>query len=222
MQQDFFAYIDSIATPTDFRIQYNSWFDNMMRITDDNILSSFQAVDQNLSETGVRPLESYVVDDGWNQYRQSSGTLSRQDDIEKNGPVTDVNTAGFWQFNSKFPQGLTPSSELVQAFGSNFGVWIGPRGGYNYYSTLADIITAAGNGSKAGGSIDVADSRYVKKFQEMAIQWMKDYKVNYWKWDGFAALFIVGNIVFPQLCHALMPKGGLIFLPIYFFTLFGA
>ena len=39
---------------------------------------------------------------------------------------------------------------------------------------------------------------------------------------AFAALFIVGNIVFPQLCHALIPKGGLIFLPIYFFTLIGA
>ena len=38
----------------------------------------------------------------------------------------------------------------------------------------------------------------------------------------FAAAFIVGNIVFPQLCHAFLPKGGLIFLPIYFFTLIGA
>lgn len=38
----------------------------------------------------------------------------------------------------------------------------------------------------------------------------------------FAALFIAGNIVFPQLCHVLIPKGGLIFLPIYFFTLIGA
>ena len=37
----------------------------------------------------------------------------------------------------------------------------------------------------------------------------------------FAALFIIGNIVLPQLCH-LMPHGGLIFLPIYFFTLIGA
>lgn len=36
-----------------------------------------------------------------------------------------------------------------------------------------------------------------------------------------AALFVVGNILFPQLCH-LIPQGGLIFLPIYFFTLFGA
>ena len=37
----------------------------------------------------------------------------------------------------------------------------------------------------------------------------------------FAALFIVGNIVLPQLCH-LFPNGGLILLPIYFFTLIGA
>ena len=38
----------------------------------------------------------------------------------------------------------------------------------------------------------------------------------------FAALFIIGNIVVPQLCHAMIPHGGLIFLPIYFFTLIGA
>ena len=37
----------------------------------------------------------------------------------------------------------------------------------------------------------------------------------------FAALFILGNIVVPQLCH-LIPGGGLMFLPIYFFTLIGA
>ena len=37
----------------------------------------------------------------------------------------------------------------------------------------------------------------------------------------FALLFIVGNIVLPQLCH-LIPQGGLILLPIYFFTLIAA
>lgn len=36
-----------------------------------------------------------------------------------------------------------------------------------------------------------------------------------------AALFIAGNIVLPQLCH-LIPRGGLIWLPIYFFTLIAA
>lgn len=34
----------------------------------------------------------------------------------------------------------------------------------------------------------------------------------------FSALFIFGNIAFPQLCH-LVPMGGMILLPIYFFTL---
>ena len=36
-----------------------------------------------------------------------------------------------------------------------------------------------------------------------------------------AALFILGNIALPQLCH-LIPQGGMILLPIYFFTLIGA
>ena len=36
-----------------------------------------------------------------------------------------------------------------------------------------------------------------------------------------AALFVVGNIVLPQLAH-LVPQGGVTWLPIYFFTLIGA
>ena len=36
-----------------------------------------------------------------------------------------------------------------------------------------------------------------------------------------AALFIAGNIVLSQLCH-LIPQGGMILLPIYFFTLIAA
>ncbi len=47
-------------------------------------------------------------------------------------------------------------------------------------------MTKSGTGSKSGGSIDVADATYVQKFEEMAINWMHDYRVNYWKWDGFA------------------------------------
>lgn len=37
----------------------------------------------------------------------------------------------------------------------------------------------------------------------------------------FATLFVLGNMALPQLVH-LMPQGGLIWLPIYFFTLVGA
>ena len=38
---------------------------------------------------------------------------------------------------------------------------------------------------------------------------------------AFATLFIAGNIILPQLSH-LIPMGGMILLPIYFFTLIAA
>lgn len=180
VRTDFYSYIKSISKPSEFRIQYNSWFDNMMLIDENNILDSFKAVDKNLSATGVRPLDSYVVDDGWNNYNNTETSV----DLGRSG--TGKNADGFWTFNSKFPNKLSTSSALVEKLGSNFGVWVGPRGGYNFYGQLADIISKAGNGSAAGGSIDVADQRYVDNFQKLALQWMADYGVNYWKWDGYA------------------------------------
>lgn len=52
---------------------------------------------------------------------------------------------------------------------------------------------------------------------------LKLYSLNYTQAKTYlmAAAFIAGNIVLPQLCH-LIPQGGFIFLPIYFFTLIGA
>jgi hypothetical protein len=38
---------------------------------------------------------------------------------------------------------------------------------------------------------------------------------------AYAFLFVAGNIVLPQICH-LIPMGGQILLPIYFFTLIAA
>jgi hypothetical protein len=37
----------------------------------------------------------------------------------------------------------------------------------------------------------------------------------------FATIFIIGNLLLPQLCH-FVPSGGLMLLPIYFFTLIAA
>ena len=178
IQADFFEYIYSIATPSEFRIQYNSWFDNMMLISDESILESFIEIDQELNKAEVRPLDSYVVDDGWINYNDTYVV-----DAARAG--TTLNKSGFWEFNSKFPNELYPSSELANKFGSNFGLWVGPRGGYNFYGSLADIIAKAGKGTKAGGSIDVADRVYVENLTNMFCDFQDRFQVNYWKWDGF-------------------------------------
>lgn len=47
------------------------------------------------------------------------------------------------------------------------------------------------------------------------------YSFASWRTYFAAFIFILGNILVPQLCH-LVPDGGLIFLPLYFFTLVGA
>ena len=51
-------------------------------------------------------------------------------------------------------------------------------------------------------------------------------KLNYlslgnYKTYMLASIFVIGNLVFPQLAH-LIPQGGYILLPIYFFTLIAA
>ena len=48
-----------------------------------------------------------------------------------------------------------------------------------------------------------------------------NYKLNELRTYLFVSLFVAGNIILPQLCH-LIPNGGKIFLPIYFFTLFAS
>lgn len=167
VQADFFDYIDDISVPSEFRIQYNSWFDNMKTITDEKILKSYIEVDRELNNTEVRPLDSWVVDDGW------------QDSA--------ANAQGVWAFNEKFPNGFGPSSQLTHDFGSDFGVWIGPRGGYGGgVGTMAQSLVSQEKGSIAGGSIDVADRTYLEEYAKTVCDYQNRFHVNYWKWDGFA------------------------------------
>ena len=128
-------YLDYVAT-TPLRPEVLTTYNNLLEkyfFNADSIYDKGIEVNRELSNTGVRPLDSYVVDDGWNNYNDTHVV-----DAVRSG--TTLNQTGFWEFNSKFPNGLTPSSELVNNFGSNFGVWVGPRGGYNFYSSLADIL----------------------------------------------------------------------------------
>ncbi len=166
VQRSFFDYIRSISKPVKLRTQYNSWFDNMLNITEENVTSSFLEVDKALTKYGAPPLDSYVVDDGWNDYSR-----------------------GFWTFNSKFPYQLTPFANLAESFGSHFGVWVGPRGGYTTDTVkFANQIEKAGNGyvNKRAHDICVNSDKYVKKTGEMMLEFMDSFQLNYFKLDGFA------------------------------------
>ena len=166
VQKAFFAYIRSISKPVKLRLQYNSWYDNMLNINIQNITESFLSIDKGLTTNGTKPLDSYVMDDGWNDY-----------------------AADFWCFNKKFPNGLADFRDLSENLGSRFGLWLGPRGGYtNDTIKFARKIEKGGNGyvNKNAKDICVGSKKYVDRTDDMLLGFAKEYNLNYFKLDGFA------------------------------------
>lgn len=166
VQKAFFEYIRSISKPVKLRRQYNSWYDHMHNITRSNIYTSFLEIEKALTRVGEKPLDSYVVDDGWNDYSK-----------------------GFWCFNEKFPDELYPFTALTENLGSQFGLWIGPRGGYtNDTIKFAKHIQRAGNGYVNNQSKDicVGSEKYLDKLTEFMLSCQEKFNLNYWKIDGFA------------------------------------
>lgn len=165
IKSDFFDYIRDISLPFGFRIQYNSWYDHMMDIDSKNIFDSFFEIEKGLSQHGVPPVDSYVVDDGWNDY-----------------------TGDFWKFNGKFPNELYEASDTAKKLSSDFGLWLGPRGGYIHERTFGKNMEKAGTGgyNKKSRDVCVSHSGYVKSVTDLFIDYMDRFDINYWKLDGFA------------------------------------
>ena len=163
---DFFDYIRKISRPLRFRTQYNSWYDHMLNISAENIEGSFLEIEKGLTSVGSRPLDCFVVDDGWNDYQKN-----------------------FWCFNSKFPNELYPSAALARAFGSSFGLWLGPRGGYTRDTVkFARRIAESGNGyvNRRARDICVASGKYIDKVSALMLDYENRFGLSYWKLDGFA------------------------------------
>ena len=165
IRADFLSYIADIARPVSLRVQYNSWFDHMLDIDRDNIRHSFMEIEKGLTQNGVPPVDSYVVDDGWVDYDRD-----------------------FWGFNDKFPNELYEGAALAESFGSHFGLWLGPRGGYNRKTPgFGKRMQRAGKGGYNRRSHDVctADHRYQKNLTDLFLDYMTRFDINYWKLDGF-------------------------------------
>lgn len=165
IKSDFFDYIRDISLPFKFRVQYNSWYDHMMDINSENIFDSFFEIEKGLTQHGVPPVDSYVVDDGWNDY-----------------------TGDFWKFNEKFPNELYEASKTAKKLSSDFGLWLGPRGGYIYERSFGKNMEKAGTGgyNKKSRDVCISHSGYVKSVTDLFIDYMDRFDINYWKLDGFA------------------------------------
>ncbi len=165
IREDFLNYIRQISRSVQPRFQYNSWYDHMHNITDENISKSFMEIENGLSKALVPPLHSYVVDDGFVNW-----------------------DSDFWSFNSKFPKELYPAMSVAKKLSSNFGMWNGPRGGYNSKTpSFAKKMEKAGKGgfNRASQDVCVSSHKYIKNITEYYRDYTKKFDLNYWKLDGF-------------------------------------
>ncbi len=184
VQTDFFAYIEDVATPSTFRKQYNSWYDNMMNITPESVERSFMGSEKGLAQNGVEPLDSYVVDDGWNNYNNEVGNVNAPGESG-----TTMNRTGFWEFNSKWPNELYDSTNLAHNLQSTFGVWVGPQGGYNFFGGFAEYLQSQGTGFVSNDywkHVCVGSRTYIDNFEKRFLDYQNRFDIDYWKWDGFA------------------------------------
>jgi hypothetical protein len=165
VQKAFFDYIEDISVKSDIRIQYNTWFDRMHNIDADTVEKTFFEVEKGLTSNGLEPIDAYVVDDGWNDYK-----------------------APFWSFNRKFPNQMYDLSQLAGRLSSGFGLWLSPRGGYVFQEKFAKKLEKKGFGAYNSASKDicVADKTYLKNLKEFIVKSTLEFDIGYWKLDGFA------------------------------------
>jgi len=168
LKSAFFEYINKISLPSPYRVQYNTWYDKMLNITEDNITKAFYKVENKLSSLGIPPLDGYVIDDGWNDYKSD-----------------------FWCFHpKKFPNGLLYASETANKFSSHFGLWLGPRGGYNFQKKFAKRMEKNGFGYYNAQAMDIciASEQYLKNLEEFLLSTTIENNISYWKLDGFCLI----------------------------------
>ncbi|MGT2865677.1 alpha-N-acetylgalactosaminidase [Streptococcus fryi] len=184
IQKAFFLYIEAIAQPSYFRKQYNSWYDHMTEIDEEIIINSFEKISHGFEDHGVQ-LDAYVVDDGWCDYQS------------------------VWEFNKKFPNGLTKVKRLVNGLGASLGLWIGPRGGYNgtevIMSDWLEEHPEFGSKNKLSNDVNIADFNYLNRMKAKMLEYQKQYDISYWKIDGWLLKPDVSDISGDYAMHTMTP-----------------
>ncbi|MBJ6368634.1 alpha-amylase family protein [Snuella sedimenti] len=154
------------ARPYKQFLHYNCWWD----ITDDGA-SSFtsEQLTERMhawNEKFIKPfnikLDAFVFDDGW-------------DDLDN-----------VWYFDPiKFPNGFESQAKLCKEYNSGIGVWMSPFGGY-LENKDRRVASAKREGLETNDKgLSLAGKNYYNRFLERATDMLANYKVNYFKFDGF-------------------------------------
>jgi hypothetical protein len=160
LRRSFLYYLErERARPYAPFLNYNCWFDLVHNVDEKSMAASITAYHGELTEKRGVPIDSYVIDDGWDNYHE-----------------------GFWTVDkTKFPDGFAPLSRLLRQDGSHLGLWISPLGGYSEREQRTD--QARKLGLVSGKSLDLSYPPYYAWFRDRCAAFFREDQVNYFKWD---------------------------------------
>jgi hypothetical protein len=91
-----------------------------------------------------------------------------------------------WQFHRGYGRGLAPEQAAAGKYHSAVGIWFGPWGGYSGRAKRVEAGQQQGFETSKNG-LTLAGPRYYERFREACVGMVRDYGVNYFKFDGFGA-----------------------------------
>lgn len=166
LRRGFLYYVEhERAHPYRPFLHYNSWYDiawQPFALNETNCLEAIDLFGERFIKRHNVVMDSLVFDDGWD------------------------NPETLWQFHSGFPQGFTPLTEACTRHGTRLGVWLSPFGGYGEPREKRLAL-----GRKQGFEINEAGlslggPKYYEAFRQACVNMIRQYQVNYFKFDGIA------------------------------------
>jgi hypothetical protein len=161
LRRSFLFYIErERARQSSPFLHYNDWYDLGFSVTAAKLLDAARQFDAELVKKRGVPVQSYLVDDGW-----------------------DNPSAGLWQENHKtFPDGFAGVKTKLEAMNSHLSIWISPLGGYGGADVRTEDARKMGL-IPADGKLDFSYPAYKQWFQNRCLQLMREDGVNGFKWD---------------------------------------
>jgi hypothetical protein len=161
----FLEYIDRIRSGRVRPVTvFNTWYDMQGdTLTDSNSRARMATLKSELLDPYQIPLDSFVLDDGWDDYQTP------------------------WQIHQRrFGGDFSALDRSLRGQGTALGLWFGPFGGYAEGVRLR-IEAARKLGWEVtanGRALCLAGRNYHQKFKQVVLEMVRKYHVNHFKFDG--------------------------------------
>lgn len=171
IRQWFMRYVDDIrAQPLRPYLLYKTWYD--LRIPEDvedpervlneqSALNAIEIIQRELTEKRGVALDAFVLDDGWDLHRSD------------------------WKISTeRFPNEFESLVDKLDRTNTDLGIWFSPIGGYSHKHWRVEWMGEHGYELIGGHQLCIAGGKYHKLFKKRITDFIKDWGVGYYKWDG--------------------------------------